>query len=459
MTIATILTDPESSTVNVKRLPVDAGRSGWYEVLPEPSRPKILKNRIRADWLIVGAGFAGLTAAHRLHQLQTGDNIVLLDAGRIGEGPAGRNSGFMIDLPHDLASDDYSGTAQSDKDEIHLNRSAIDFARSMAAEYQLADEIFNQCGKINVAASNKGARHLENYEKHLSALKEPCAALNFSQLSELTGSHYYKCGLFTPGTVMLQPAAYVRGIAEKLSNKINLYENSPALSISKNGPVYTITTPAGSIETEKMILAVNGHVESFGFFKRRLMHVILYASMTRELSLSEQRLLKGEASWNLIPADPLGTTVRRINGRAFGGNRIVIRNCVTYNPSMQVSTRQFDAIAMKHRRSFIDRFPALESVNMEYQWSGRLCLSKNSVPAFGEVEEGIFSAACQNGLGATRGTLSGLLAAELAAARDSSLLQHYLSLEKPARLPPEPFMSIGARSILKLKQWRAGKEL
>ena len=64
-----------------------------------------------ADWLIIGGGFAGLFAARRLTQLAGRDErILLLEAGRIGDGPAGRNSGFMIDLPHVLFGVDYAGT-------------------------------------------------------------------------------------------------------------------------------------------------------------------------------------------------------------------------------------------------------------------------------------------------------------------------------------------------------------
>ena len=392
--------------MKVSRLPVDTGLSGWNEVLPKPPAARELDHAIKTDWLIIGGGFAGLAAAHRLHQLQAGDDIVLIDACRIGSGPSGRNSGFMIDLPHDLSSDNYSGAAQSDRDEILLNRTAINFARNMANEYELGPDVFNECGKVNVAASSQGVRHLENYEKHLSALNEACTKLNHEQMRELTGSAYYQSGLFTPGAVLLQPAAFVRGIAEKLSEKIQLFENTPALSMSRQGDSYSVQTPGGNITAARVIMAVNGHMESFGFFKHRLMHIILYASMTRALTASEQSSLGGETSWNLIPSDPLGTTLRRINGTIFGGNRIVVRNYATYNPSMEITTRQLRSIVKKHDRSFSDRFPQLSGVNMEYQWSGRLCLSRNSVPAFGEIEKGVFSAACQNGLGATKGTLS-----------------------------------------------------
>ncbi|MCA9772984.1 MAG: FAD-dependent oxidoreductase, partial [Myxococcales bacterium] len=49
---------------------------------------------------IIGAGFAGLAAARRLAQLRPQDTVVILEARAVAEGPAGRNSGFMIDLPH-----------------------------------------------------------------------------------------------------------------------------------------------------------------------------------------------------------------------------------------------------------------------------------------------------------------------------------------------------------------------
>ncbi|GIS11707.1 MAG: hypothetical protein CM15mP115_08580 [Alphaproteobacteria bacterium] len=42
---------------------------------------------ITADWLVIGGGFAGLSAAKRLTELRGGDSIILLEAGRIGEGP------------------------------------------------------------------------------------------------------------------------------------------------------------------------------------------------------------------------------------------------------------------------------------------------------------------------------------------------------------------------------------
>ena len=111
--------------MKVTRLPKDPGPAGWNAVLPPPDQPTPLMGRSSVDWLVIGAGFAGLAAARRLAQTQAGDRIAVLDAVRVGAGPAGRNSGFMIDLPHDLASDNYAGALDRDRAQIRANRAAI----------------------------------------------------------------------------------------------------------------------------------------------------------------------------------------------------------------------------------------------------------------------------------------------------------------------------------------------
>ena len=121
---------------------------------------------------------------------------------------------------------------------------------------------------------------------------------------------------------------------------------------------------------------------------------------------------------------------------------------------------RLQAISKDHLRTFYVRFPMLAGVGMEYCWSGRLCLSRNEVWALGELQEGLYSACCQNGLGTTRGTIAGIVAAEMASANCvQSLLPDYQPQAMPSRLFPEPFMTLGARSVIRLKEWRAGREL
>ncbi|UCH39965.1 MAG: FAD-dependent oxidoreductase, partial [Gammaproteobacteria bacterium] len=132
--------------------PADLGQSGWNEILPRRKPRAALEQDIECDYLVVGAGFAGLAAARRLRQLEADASIVVLEAREVAAGPAGRNSGFMIDLPHALTSGGYAGDRSSDLRNIAMNRAAIDFAAEAAREYGFAAEAFDPCGKINAAA-------------------------------------------------------------------------------------------------------------------------------------------------------------------------------------------------------------------------------------------------------------------------------------------------------------------
>lgn len=432
--------------------PDDFSRSGWYQLLPPPGPVRELEADITADWIIIGAGFSGLSAARRLAQLRPGERIIVLDAQRVGWGSAGRNSGFMIDLPHELNSGTYAGDKERDLRNIALNRAAIDFARDVVEEFGLED-FFSPTGKHHGAAGPTGLRSLEAFARHLDALGEAYESLSAQAMQELTGTTYYVGGLHTPGAAIIQPAGYVRGLCCALSDKVEIYENAPVSRI-ETGRVHTVETLKGRARAPHIILSVNGHAESFGFYRRRLMHIYTFASMTRVLDRCERSQLGGTPEWALIPADPMGTTVRRIRE-----GRIVIRNTFTYNPDMQTSPRQVAAMGRRHEHSFHARFPKLRKVEMEYVWGGHLCLSINSVPGFGEIDERVYVAVCQNGLGTVKGTLAGMLIAELAAGVENPMIDELLACDPPRRLYPEPLMTLGARAHLWWAHQRAGKDL
>ncbi|MBB4275665.1 NAD(P)/FAD-dependent oxidoreductase [Rhizobium mongolense] len=442
----------------IKRLPIDTGTSGWEAISERAFSATALDRDATADWLIIGAGFAGLSAARRLSRLRPQDKIIVLEARELAKGPAGRNSGFMIDVPHNLSAGEYSvADEQATRNEIRQNRLAIAFAADVAAEYDLSRDTFDPSGKVNAAASDRGLCLNDNYRKSLEKIGEEHRVLDADQMREMTGSQYYRGGLYTPGAVMIQPADYIRGLARGLRSKVAIYEHSPVLELSREGKSWKASSNHGSVSAPKVILGVNGHVESFGHFRGRLMHIFTYASMTAAFSQNEfAGDVTGADRWALLPADPMGATVRKIttNGRS----RIVIRTRFTYDPGLKVSERRVAGVAAEQRRSFDARFPILESLPMEYSWAGALCLSRNHVPAFGEVEEGLFSACCENGLGTVKSTLAGMMAADLAAGAASPELDKYKNQPEPSRLPPEPVAWLGVNSVIRFQELRAGRE-
>ncbi len=445
------------SRYEAKRLPRQTGAAGWNAILPAQTPLPELQQDLSADITIVGGGFAGLSTARRLHQLDPSLKIAVLEAGRFAEGSAGRNSGFMIDLPHDLASDNYAGDGlEADRATIALNRKAIAFAQQVAEDCVLSDEVFDPCGKFNAAATPSGDLHNREYAAHLERLGEPCTLYDQQQMQELTGSPHYTSGLFAPGTVMIQPAAYIRALSAHLAGQVDVFENSPVTGFEKQGNGWVVTTPKARVTTGRIVLANNGHVESFGFYQRRLMHICLYASLSAPLTDAQIKTLGGQSRWSVTPADPMGTSVRRISGSY--GDRILIRTCSSFHPSIETTNMRLRNAGWVHDRKFRERFPHLPDVKMEHRWAGMLCLSRNGAAAFGELDDGVYSACCQNGLGIARGTLQGMGIAELILQGGSDIASHFLAQPELPRLPPEPFASLGANTYLMWKEWRSGKE-
>lgn len=440
-----------------KRLPVHRGPAAWNAILGPQPEPQELDGDLTADFVVVGGGFAGLSAARRLAQLQPNARVVVLDAGRIAEGAAGRNSGFMIDLPHDLASEDYAG-AGDDRAVIALNRHAIAFGREAVEEYGIAPAYFDPVGKVNGAASDMAVAHNQTYAQHLASLGESSETFDPQQMYELTGSRHYISGLYTPGTVMLQPAGYVRGLAAGLvAQGVSVLENSPVEHFAREGAGWRVRTARGSVSADRVILTVNGHLESFGFERARLMHVFLFAVMTPELDRDALAKLGGQSRWGITPSDPMGTTMRRID-TGQGGNRIVTRTCAVLRPDLSATARDLARAQAVMQGKFNKRFPQLAGMRMEHQWAGHLCLSLNSVSVARELDDGVFCGAVQNGLGTTRGTLTGIAAAEMACGHRSDITNFFAREARPKRLPPRPFREIGANAVLRWKEWKAAEE-
>ena len=435
----------------------DPGPAAWNAILPPAPTYPALEGDQACDVLIIGAGFAGLTAARRLAVQASELKVVVLEARALAEGPAGRNSGFMVDLPHDLSSADYAGQAQADRLQITQNRVAINFAHETAQEFGYVGEAFDPSGKLNGAATEKGAQHNAEYGAHLTAIGEASERYDAKAMRDLTGTDFYLDGLYTPGAVMLQPALYIRELGRAVATHARIFENSAVTSLDQVGQRWLAKTAGGSIVADRVILAVNGMAEKFGFYQGRLMHIFTYGSMTRELSEDEVKRLGGHPKWGCTPADPMGTTVRRISG--VNGNRLVVRNTFRLDQSMESRQEQLGGVYRDHDRSYAARFPMLSDVKMDYRWGGRLCLSWNNIQGLSELAPGLIGACCQLGIGVTKGTLLGLAAADQVAGKVMPELANlWVDQTDLRRLPPKPLANLGANAFLRWKEFRAGKE-
>lgn len=436
------------------KFPKNSSLSAWVAMLAARVPTEPLEGAVTADVAIIGAGFAGLSAARRLSQLDPTLRVAVLEAGIVGEGATGRNSGFIIDLPHEVSSEDFGGTSTDRaRRDITLYRTAIGLATDMAQEYGWGRDIIDPCGRYSVAISQKGDAHILTYARQLQGLNEAHEILDAQGIYEVTGSKLYTSGLFMPGTVMVQPAAYIRAVADSLRSPVTLYENSAVRSFEKQTGTWSLKTSKGSVTAKRIILANNGHAQSFGLFPGQMLHVFTYASMSEPF---DPRRLSGNRDWAATPALPMGTTVRRVSGA--DGDRILIRSRYSYHAGLEINEGHVRSAGRVHDGKFAHRFPNLRGLKMQYRWGGPMALTWNSVPIFGEIEPGLFAACACNGLGASKSTVAGIAAAEAAMGLRSQLVEIFSNYDSPKILPPQPFLSIGAKADLRLREWRAGRE-
>lgn len=436
--------------MNIKHLPSDDSGCGWVNILPryEPSK---LAGDTTADWVVVGAGFTGLAAARQMADHFPDDKVLLVDAQCVADGASGRNSGFLIDLPHDLGASDYIGDLDVAAKNLELNRAAIHYLREIVESSGIVCD-WRECGKVQAAVNTNGVKVLNAYRSGLERLGAELRMLDASEMKDKLGTGYYCQGLYTPGTVLAQPAALSRGLAHSLPGNVQLCELSPVTHV-EYGSQIRLHTPSGEIETKNLLLTNNSFAKEFGFFSDSLIPVFTYAGMTRRLTDAEQTELGGDPCWGVIPADPFGSTVRRTPD-----HRIVVRNSFTYNPDGHSSPSSLQHARKHLEKSFNARFPMLPDVEIEHVWGGAMCMSRNHAPYFGKLRDNVYGAGCHNGLGVTKGTITGKLLADYLANKDSDLLRHMLSQPRPAKNPPRPFLDVGVSATLMYNQWKAGAE-
>lgn len=436
----------------INYLPADDDNCGWFHLSNKRKVTPHHTGKTSTRWAVIGAGLTGLAAARRLAEQFPNDSVMLIEAQEVGYGSSGRNSGFAIDLPHDIGAPDYIGDPSTAIPNLKLNIAAQEILKRQVQEHNIDCQLFS-VGKYQAAVEPRGIAVLEAYRTGLERLGQEYQMINKPDLPSLLGTDFYNQALFTPGTILLQPAALVKGLADTLPSNVTLHEHTPITAV-QYGTTITLKHEQGEVTTEKLLLTNNAFATSFGFLSRRILPIFTYASLTRVLTDEEQSLLGGLPVWGIIPADPFGTTLRRTPD-----NRLLVRNSLSFNANGRRNDSFLRRVVQRHRSSFERRFPMLPNVEFEYTWGGAMGMTRNHSGYFGELRRNVYAAVGCNGLGITRGTSTGTLLADWLAGEENELINFLLHTTSPSRNPPEPFLSLGVNLNLGWGQYRARKEI
>ena len=149
----------------------------------------------------------------------------------------------------------------------------------------------------------------------------------------------------------------------------------------------------------------------------------------------------------------MGATVRLTNDR-----RILVRNTVEWCPGLTMDADELSIRRRHNLNGLRKRFPGLTKLDLEYTWSGNVCISRNSKPVFEKQGDNLFIAGCYNAGGVAMGSLFGKLIVDYALQQPSELLDQVLKQEKPNRLPPRFFFVPGLKTRLAYNRFQGRAE-
>ena len=424
----------------------------WINDLEIRKNYNILSKDQECEWLIVGAGYTGLSAARKLSELHPNQKIIIVDAQFAGEGASGRNSGYLVDT---TLNDGFTSSKELSnyKKKTDIYQLGINAVKKFLKEYQVDCE-WNETGKYFASSNKKDKKILINFSNTLSKLGFQHNLLNKEELSQKLGTSFYNLALYTKGGILLHPGKLVRAMINTLPNNVELLEQSQLLDWKKNGNKVYCKFKSNNIITKKIIFCANGFLKSLGVKKNYNFPITLTASMTRSLSDSEFKSIGEPKEWGVLPVRPMGATIRMTRDK-----RILIRNTAEVYNSFNMMDKELKKRSLNQKNGIKKRFPTLPDDIIESSWSGVVSRTRNGSQIFEKIANNIFVAGCYNGSGIGVGTLFGEQIAIKANNESSNEISIIEKSNKPTWLPPQPFLNFGIKTRLMYERFRATSDL
>ena len=424
----------------------------WVNDLTPRINIKTLQSNEDCEWLVIGAGYTGLSAARKLGQLYQNQKIILVDAQLAGEGASSRNSGYLVDT---TLNDGFTSNKELDnyKKKADIYDLGINVVKKFINEYQV-DCDWNECGKYFASSKTEDEKILRNFSNTLTKLGFEHNLLSNNELLKRLGTNFYNVALHTKGGVLLHPGKLVRAMIDILPKNVCLYENSSLLNWNKNKDVVFCNFKNGQIKSKKIIFATNGFLKSLGVKSNYNFPITLTASMTRPLTDKEFKSIGQPMEWGVLPVRPMGATIRMTKDR-----RILIRNTAEVHNPFKMSKLDLEKRSINQKIGIKKRFPQLPDDIIQSSWSGVVSRTRNSSQIFEKIDNNVFVAGCYNGSGIGVGTLFGEQIAIKASEENTKEIETIEARNKPTWLPPQPFLNLGIKTRLIYERLRARSEI
>jgi len=440
-----------ASDQDLRRAFADARPVSFW--LDDPARPDALdplRGELRADLVIVGAGFTGLWAALEAKERDPGREVVVLEGGRVGWGASGRNGGFVAaSLTHGLEN----GIHRFPDEIAELERQGLEnFDGLVAAMERYGISADLELGPVVLLARRP----------HEAAWFEEAASVHrgFGYEAEALGEDETQAVLRSPvylaalrvggkGHALVHPARLAWGLREAaLGLGVRIFERSPVVALEREGAAVRVRTREGSVRAERAILATNGFPPLLRRLRAWVVPVYDHVLMTEPLS-AEQRAAIGWAG-----REGLSDASNRFHYfRLSADDRILWGGYdATYHFGGRTS-RRFeldDAVHTRLARHFFETFPQLEGIRFTHRWGGIIDTCSRYSVFFGTALGGRLAYAVGYtglGVGATR--FGARTALDLVDGLETERTALRFVRTKPVPFPPEPLRYAGIRQTIR----------
>lgn len=376
----------------------EKGRPFWWDAagLPRSGDPP----EETCDILVIGAGYAGLSAAIAAHD--GGASVTVVDAGAPGEGASTRNGGMFGAHPR-LGWDALAarfGPAVADR--LFAEAApALAWARDLIVREGIDCDL-QQTGRIQLAWTQSHFETQKRLARHVAEKSDVRVEIvERDGLDREIGTGKYFGGLLFPEHCAIHPARFHRGLLEAVRRRGIAVSGDAAVEALVRGPKgFVARTPRGEVRAAKVILCTNGYTGApFAWLARRVFALPSYLIATEELPANlighlapgRRMMVETRARHSYFRVSPDG---RRM---LFGG-RASMRDI------------PLDLAAARLKDTMCGIWPELEETRLSHVWTGNTGFSFNQMPCVGE-REGLHYAAGFSGSGTVMAPYLGAKAA------------------------------------------------
>ena len=415
-------------------------KSWWLETLPPSIKPnEPLASKEKADVVIIGGGYTGLSTAFHLRELNPRLDVRILETEICGYGASGRNGGFSMTLfgltkgiTRFRFGDEKARSAQAYMEE------AVDYLHEMITGGRLQCD-YERSGYLLVATSPAQIKRLEH---DFTIIREWGSAgierWERDRLAAEFNTGFYRLGWFEPRCGILNPAKLAREMKRMAEKKgVTVYEKSPVTGFEKKSDgSFLVKSAGGEISAEHLVFATNAYSVIFPQLRSMQAPAFTHIVLTEPLSKAQLASIGWKCRAGVEDARDLIHYYRLTadNRIAMGGGDVSL----TYGTNFDHDRNE--KIFAHLERHITEVFPQLKGISVTHAWGGPVSITVDMAPAIGYIgddRKALFALGCM-GHGVSMTTYNGLTMAEMICGKESPRTGRFFVGRRTIPWPPEP---------------------